>query len=114
MRLKTFALCSSALAGLIAGPAQAQTSVANPTDQTVGTPATPSQAQTDAGSAQTGTPADDAAAADVVVTGFRESLASSRNLKRNAPQQLDAIVAEDIGKLPDLAVSDTAARIPGV
>lgn len=51
---------------------------------------------------------------DVVVTGFRESLASSRNLKRNAPQQVDAVVAEDIGKLPDLAVSDTAARIPGV
>ena len=27
---------------------------------------------------------------------------------------VDAIVAEDIGKLPDLTVSDTAARIPGV
>lgn len=114
MRLKTFALCSSALAGLIAGPAQAQTAGSSSTDQTVATPATPSQARTDAGTAQTGTPADDAAGADVVVTGFRESLASSRNLKRNAPQQLDAIVAEDIGKLPDLSVSDTAARIPGV
>ena len=28
-------------------------------------------------------------------------------------QIVDAIVAEDIGKLPDIAVSDTAARIPG-
>jgi TonB-dependent receptor len=59
-------------------------------------------------------PAADAAAPDIVVTGFRQSLASSRNLKRTAPQFVDAVVAEDIGKLPDLAVSDTAARIPGV
>ena len=29
-------------------------------------------------------------------------------------QVVDAIVAEDIGKLPDITVSDTAARIPGV
>ncbi len=27
---------------------------------------------------------------------------------------VDAVVAEDIGKLPDITVSDTAARIPGI
>ncbi len=50
----------------------------------------------------------------IVVTGIRKSLESAKNLKRKSDQIVDAIVAEDIGKLPDIAVSDTAARIPGV
>ena len=50
----------------------------------------------------------------IVVTGLRRSLQSARNIKRNSDQVVDAIVAEDIGKLPDITVSDTAARIPGV
>ena len=50
----------------------------------------------------------------IVVTGLRRSLQSAQNVKRNSPQIVDAIVAEDIGKLPDITVSDTAARIPGV
>jgi TonB-dependent receptor len=41
-------------------------------------------------------------------------LQSARNIKRNSDQIVDAVVAEDIGKLPDITVSDTAARIPGV
>ncbi|MEG3155066.1 TonB-dependent receptor [Sphingomonas sp. RB1R13] len=53
-------------------------------------------------------------AGSIVVTGIRKSLQSAQNLKRNSNQIVDAIVAEDIGKLPDIAVSDTAARIPGV
>src|SRR5207237_7257102 len=50
----------------------------------------------------------------IVVTGLRRALQSARNIKRNSDQVIDAIVAEDIGKLPDITVSDTAARIPGV
>ena len=50
----------------------------------------------------------------IVVTGLRRSLQSARNIKRNSDQIVDAVVAEDIGKLPDITVSDTAARIPGV
>lgn len=50
----------------------------------------------------------------LIVTGIRRSLESAKNIKRNSDQVVDAIVAEDIGKLPDIAVSDTAARIPGV
>jgi len=50
----------------------------------------------------------------IVVTGLRRALQSARNIKRNSDQVVDAIVAEDIGKLPDITVSDTAARIPGV
>src|SRR5438309_11608477 len=50
----------------------------------------------------------------IVVTGLRRSLQSARNIKRNSDQIVDAVVAEDIGKLPDITVSDTAARIPGI
>jgi iron complex outermembrane receptor protein len=88
--------------------------------------ATPAAAQTDpaaqpdpAVTAQTN-PADQATAAPapaeetIVVTGLRRSLQSARNIKKNSIQQIDAVVAEDIGKLPDITVSDTAARIPGI
>lgn len=50
----------------------------------------------------------------IVVTGLRRALQSARNIKRNSDQVVDAVVADDIGKLPDITVSDTAARIPGV
>ncbi len=50
----------------------------------------------------------------IVVTGLRRSLESAQNIRRNSEQIVDAVVAEDIGKLPDIAVSDTAARIPGI
>mgnify|MGYP001168857097 CR=1 FL=1 len=50
----------------------------------------------------------------IVVTGIRRSLQSSENIRRNSDQIVDAVVAEDIGKLPDLNTAETAARIPGV
>ena len=65
--------------------------------------------------ATTQTPtAGDTGEVSIVVTGIRESFASSESLKRRAPQVVDAIVAEDIGKLPDLNTAETAARIPGL
>jgi iron complex outermembrane recepter protein len=50
----------------------------------------------------------------VVVTGIRASLRSAQGTKRVAVQIIDSIVAQDIGKLPDVTVSETAARIPGL
>lgn len=50
----------------------------------------------------------------IVVTGIRASLQSIQNIRRNSEQIIDAVVAEDIGKLPDLNTAQTAARIPGV
>jgi iron complex outermembrane receptor protein len=50
----------------------------------------------------------------VVVTGMRKSAASSRALKRNSDQIVDAVVSAEIGKLPDTTVSDTLARVTGV
>ncbi|MFN3388509.1 MAG: TonB-dependent receptor [Allosphingosinicella sp.] len=121
MRLKSIVLCSSSLAVLALGaaPAAAQVDPATPPDPTI--EAQESPADPEAGAPQT----DDAvSAADgsdqageddtIVVTGLRRSLQSAQNIKRNSEQQVDAIVAEDIGKLPDIAVSETAARIPGI
>lgn len=51
---------------------------------------------------------------EIVVTGIRESLESIRDVRRQSLQIVDAVVAEDIGKLPDLNTAQTAARIPGV
>ncbi|MFM7347900.1 MAG: TonB-dependent receptor plug domain-containing protein, partial [Erythrobacter sp.] len=50
----------------------------------------------------------------IVVTGLRASLESVRNIRRNSDEIVDAVVAEDIAKLPDLNTAQIAARIPGV
>jgi TonB-dependent receptor len=60
-------------------------------------------------------PVAEASAVDeVVVTGLRESLRSAQQIKRNSDAILDAVVAEDIGKLPDNTAAETLARITGV
>ena len=69
-------------------------------------------AAANAGQAQA---AEDAAAgAEIVVTGIRESLAESINVKRNSDQIVDSIIAEDIGKLPDRNVAESLSRVSGV
>ena len=50
----------------------------------------------------------------VTVTGFRESLEKAMDLKRNALDSSDSILAEDIAKFPDMNVSESLQRIPGV
>ncbi len=57
---------------------------------------------------------EDAAMNEITVTGFRASLESALGIKRNSVQVVDSVVAEDIGKLPDLSVAETSARIPGI
>lgn len=51
---------------------------------------------------------------DIVVTGYRRSLQSAQAIKRDSDQIVDAVVAEDIGKLPDNNASEALARITGV
>src|SRR5688500_15111644 len=112
---------SAMVIALIATPAAAQTTdPATPPDPTVEAQEQP--ADPEAGVAQTDDAVQTAAGADqaatdaetIVVTGLRRSLRSAQNIKRNSEQIVDAVVAEDIGKLPDITVSDTAARIPGI
>jgi iron complex outermembrane receptor protein len=52
---------------------------------------------------------------EVVVTGtFRASLINQIETKRDSTSIVDAISAEDIGKLPDSSVAESLARLPGV
>lgn len=51
---------------------------------------------------------------EVVVTGFRNSLARALDEKRDSAVAIDAILAEDIGKFPDLNLSESIQRVPGV
>jgi iron complex outermembrane receptor protein len=107
MRFKAFVRCSASVAALALAPSQvwAQDTGTTPTAEATDEAAQESPADLSATAAEDET---------IVVTGIRQSLTSQQNIKRNSDQIVDAIVAEDIGKLPDLAVSDTAARIPGV
>ena len=50
----------------------------------------------------------------IVVTGFRASLASAINAKKNRDQIVESISAEDIGKLPDASIAESIARLPGL
>lgn len=50
----------------------------------------------------------------IVVQGYRQSLQSAQNLKKNADVIVDSVTAEDIGALPDRSVTETLQRIPGV
>lgn len=51
---------------------------------------------------------------EVLVTGFRASLENSINAKRQATSIVDAVYAEDIGKLPDTSIAESLARLPGL
>ncbi|MBJ7486210.1 TonB-dependent receptor [Brevundimonas sp.] len=60
-------------------------------------------------------PDEDATAVDeIVVTGFRASLAAALNIKRREAGVVDAISAEDIADFPDTNLAESIQRIPGV
>src|ERR687894_365606 len=94
MRFKIFVLCTSSALVLAGSPGWAQDAAAEQADDA---------AQTAGAEEET-----------IVVTGIRRSLQSAQNIRRNSDQIIDSVVAEDIGKLPDLNTAQTAARIPGV
>lgn len=50
----------------------------------------------------------------VTVVGIRGSLEAAKDIKRDSTQIVDAIVADDIGKLPDTNVAESLGRVAGV
>lgn len=68
--------------------------------------------QTQTTTTQAGTKPDDLQ--EIVVTGYRESLDTALNRKRNSVQPMESVVAEDLGKMPDQNVSESLERLPGV
>jgi TonB-dependent receptor len=51
---------------------------------------------------------------EVIVTGYRRSLEDSAEAKKNSTNFTDSIFAEDIGKFPDLNLTESLQRLPGV
>lgn len=56
----------------------------------------------------------DEAVEEVIVKGVRASQAKAIDIKRNSSVVVDSIVAEDIGKLPDMTITDSLQRVTGV
>lgn len=51
---------------------------------------------------------------EVIVTGFRASLADALQNKRDSHQIIESVSAEDIGKFPDQNVAESLQRLPGI
>ena len=73
---------------------------------------------TAAAQAQNAAPAAPTAADDpanvVTVTGIRGSIASSIAIKRESDSIVEAVTAEDIGKLPDVSIAESISRLAGL
>ncbi len=50
----------------------------------------------------------------VKVTGIRRGIEDAISVKRDSTSIVDAISAEDIGKLPDVTIGESISRLPGV
>ena len=51
---------------------------------------------------------------EIVVTGYRQSLQTALDAKRNSDLPIESVAAEDIGKMPDNNVAESLQRLPGV
>ncbi len=87
LRLRAALLGATMLSGLVAAEAHAQTAPAASNGDAV---------------------------EEVIVTGYRKSLAQSTVAKREATSFADSIFAEDIGKFPDSNIAESFNRIPGI
>ncbi len=116
-------LCATTMAALCATIATAQTipptqdpspPVAEGAAPVAATPDATAPAATLPDADQTPGTIDAADGADIVVTGYRSSLAKSTNAKRASTGFTDSIFAEDIGKFPDTNIAESFNRIPGI
>lgn len=89
-RLLTTAAGGFALALAMVGPAFAQTAPASTATQ------------------------ETAEEEEIIITGFRASLRNSTETKRNSDAIVEAVSAEEIGKLPDNSIAESLARLPGL
>ena len=51
---------------------------------------------------------------EIVVSGFRSSIESSVAAKRDNQSIVEAVSAEEIGKLPDVSIAESLGRLPGL
>jgi iron complex outermembrane receptor protein len=105
-------LCAGAgLAALIGGSAVAQTAPI----ATAGADKPVVLAQADQTPPASTTSASSATSVEAVtVPGIRRSQINAQKIKQHAEDIVDAVSAEDIGKLPDDSIADSIARLPGL
>ncbi|HKC01729.1 MAG TPA: TonB-dependent receptor [Sphingomicrobium sp.] len=96
--------CSSLLAAALPSEASAQST----SDQTTATQPADTTAPGDVNAQP---PADQGA---IVVTGIRRSIQNSIQIKRRETSMVEAVSAEEIGKLPDVSIAESIARLPGL
>ncbi len=58
--------------------------------------------------------ADEPRIEEVVTTGYRRSLEDTAALKMDSESIIEAVSAEEIGKLPDVSIAESLARLPGL
>lgn len=51
---------------------------------------------------------------EIVVTGYRQSLQTALDAKRDSNLAIESVAAEDIGKMPDNNVAESLQRLPGI
>lgn len=51
---------------------------------------------------------------EIVVTGIRGGIGRSLDIKKNETSIVEAVSAEEIGKLPDVSIAESLARLPGL
>jgi iron complex outermembrane receptor protein len=73
---------------------------AQPAQQNATTPGEPNKTQPNSG--------------QIIVTGIRRSIQDSVAIKRRESSVVEAVSAEEIGKLPDVSIGESLARLPGV
>ena len=105
----TSRLVSGAVALAMAGTIPAWAKIAAPGTQAASSASTALAAQKDP--KNTHSPA---VLQQVVVSGIRASMESALNIQRFSNTIVDAIVASQIGKLPDVTAIDALQRIPGI
>ncbi|QNJ99786.1 TonB-dependent receptor [Dyella telluris] len=108
------AACAAALLAMgTASPAWAQQTQ----DQPASTPQTTQPAPADKKAADKQAAKSEGRATNldaIVVTGIAGSIENALRTKENANNIVEAISAEDIGKLPDASIAESLARLPGL
>ncbi|TWB63896.1 TonB-dependent receptor [Nitrospirillum viridazoti] len=104
-RLLMGAASCAALAATLAAP----TAFAQSTQ-----PAAPDPQAAPQATAPQATPAEQGGVEEIIVTGFRKSLADALENKRQSNLIIESVTAEDMGKMPDQDIAESLQRLSGV
>lgn len=101
------AVSTLALTAALSAPALAQE--APPPSEPASTVPTPGNPE-----GEGATPEAAADGSEIIVTGIRQGIKSSLDIKRREQGIVEAVSAEEIGKLPDISIAESIARLPGL